>query len=32
MDSTIREFQRSKGLIVDGKVGIKTLKEILKQP
>ncbi|UZW12683.1 GH25 family lysozyme [Clostridium pasteurianum] len=32
MDSTIREFQRSKGLIIDGKVGIKTLKEILKQP
>lgn len=32
MDNIIREFQRLKGLTVDGRVGIKTLKEILKQP
>ena len=31
MDSIVREFQRSKGLIVDGKVGIETLKEILRK-
>ncbi|UZW14865.1 GH25 family lysozyme [Clostridium pasteurianum] len=32
MDNIIKTFQKSKRLIVDGKVGIETLMEILKQP
>jgi GH25 family lysozyme M1 (1,4-beta-N-acetylmuramidase) len=32
MDNIIKIFQKSRGLIVDGEVGIETLKEILKKP
>lgn len=31
MDNIIKIFQKSRGLIVDGEIGIETLKEILKQ-